>query len=188
MIACVDVYYRGDAGVAACVVIREWQDREAVEEKVCTLPVHEPYASGEFFRRELSPLLFILAALKLRPHFVVIDGYVWLDSRGRPGLGAHLHRALGGTCAVIGVAKRRFGDAEFAVPLLRGYSHRALYVTSAGIEPQIAASYIAAMHGKYRIPTMLRRVDHLCRHDTWVPFSVTPNETAAREQHGPNRA
>jgi deoxyribonuclease V len=38
-----------------------------------------------------------------------------------------------------------------------------LYVTAAGIEASVAADWIAGMHGPYRVPTVLKRVDQLVR-------------------------
>jgi len=57
----------------------------------------------------------------------VIDGYVDLDSDGRPRLGAHAHRAF--AVPVIGVAKTAFRTATYAIPVLRGTSARLLPVT-----------------------------------------------------------
>jgi deoxyribonuclease V len=38
-----------------------------------------------------------------------------------------------------------------------------LYVTAVGIDPRAAASNVRGMHGKHRLPTMIKRVDRLCR-------------------------
>jgi len=64
---------------------------------------------------------------------------------------------------VIGIAKTEFAGAVHAVPVLRGISQRPLYVTAAGIDPRQAAARILAMAGPHRLPTMLKRVDRLCR-------------------------
>ncbi len=48
--------------------------------------------------------------------------------------------------------------AYYDVQITRGQSSRPLYVTAAGIEIEAAAERVKAMHGSYRIPTMLRRV------------------------------
>ncbi len=36
-------------------------------------------------------------------------------------------------------------------------------LTAAGISPECAAEHVRAMHGPYRIPTLLKRIDSLCR-------------------------
>jgi deoxyribonuclease V len=97
---------------------------------------------------------------------IVIDGYVWLSEDGRPGLGAHLFEALARTTAIVGVSKTSFAGSAFAVSVYRGGSHRPLFVTAAGVEPAIAAGWIGGMHGAHRIPTLLKRVDRLCREVT----------------------
>ena len=63
---------------------------------------------------------------------------------------------------MIGVAKTAFAGAP-AVPVVRGDSARPLYVTAAGLDPQLAARHLAAMHGPHRLPTLLKRVDTLAR-------------------------
>jgi deoxyribonuclease V len=47
--------------------------------------------------------------------------------------------------------------------VLRGGSARPLYVTAAGLSADEAARRVRDMHGPYRIPTLLKRVDQLCR-------------------------
>ena len=163
MIACVDVDYREAGAVAACVLFRAWPDAEPVSEVVVRIAAVEPYEPGRFYRRELPCLLAVLEALAERPEVVVIDGYVWLGDEGEPGLGAHLHEALGRRVAVIGVAKTRFHGARTAREVHRGGSRSALYVTAAGIDPSEAADRVREMHGPFRIPTLLKRVDRLCR-------------------------
>ena len=94
---------------------------------------------------------------------IVIDGYVWLGDDQAPGLGAHLHRAIGGRSAVIGVAKTRFLSARPVEEVHRGSSRVPLYVTAVGLDLSESARCIREMHGPYRIPTLLKRVDRLCR-------------------------
>jgi deoxyribonuclease V len=38
-----------------------------------------------------------------------------------------------------------------------------LYITAEGIELETAKEYIHAMQGDFRLPTLLKRVDQLCR-------------------------
>jgi deoxyribonuclease V len=162
MIACLDADYRGDAARAACVLLARWEDPEPVQEHVACLTGVAPYEPGRFFRRELPCLLAVLGALGTPPDVVVVDGYVWLDGSGTPGLGGHLHAALGGRTAVVGVAKTRYAGAP-AAEVLRGRSRRPLYLTAAGIEPAAAAAHVRSMHGPFRIPAALKRVDQLAR-------------------------
>ena len=164
MLACVDVDYRSHQAVAACLLFHDWPDAASSDEWIVPLPPAAPYVPGQFYERELPCLLSALRHRGEQPFAaIVIDSYVWLDASGRPGLGAHLYEALGQRTPIIGVAKTRFAGADFAVPVRRGDNQSALYVTAAGLAPEAAAAGVARMHGPYRIPTLLKRVDRLCR-------------------------
>ncbi len=163
MITCLDVYYEDDSARAAGVLVREWTDAVPVEERVVAVAPVAAYQPGEFFRRELPCLLAILKALP-PVDVIVVDGYVWLDALGKPGLGAYLYRALNEQAAVVGVAKTKFHSAEGAHEVLRGESARPLYVTAAGFDAAAAARQVVSMAGQFRIPALLQRVDWLCRH------------------------
>jgi deoxyribonuclease V len=162
MLACLDVDYRTDGTVAACVLFRDWGDAAEAGHLVERGPPAEPYEPGQFYRRELPHLLKVLAAVREPLEAVVIDGYVWLGEE-RPGLGAHLYEALGRRLPVIGVAKTAFHSSGLAVPVLRGRSQRPLFVTAVGLEASAAAEHVRRMHGPSRLPTLLNRVDRLCR-------------------------
>jgi deoxyribonuclease V len=160
LLAALDVHYHAAGATAACVLFGDWAAGEPTFE--VTREIHEvaPYEPGQFYRRELPCLLAVLYALPERPAVVLIDAYVFLDERGTPGLGAHLHRALGG--AVVGVAKTRYEGAP-AVAVVRGESRNPLLVSALGLPLPEAAAGVAAMHGEFRIPTLLKRVDQLSR-------------------------
>ena len=158
LIVCVDVDYRTQGAIAAGVWFRGWQATSAEHEfAVCITEVAE-YEPGAFYRRELPCLLRVLAGGP-QPQIVVVDGYVFLEA-GVPGLGGHLHAVIGGV--VVGVAKTRFASA-IAVPVCRGESSSPLFVTAVGIEADEAAECVLSMHGQYRLPTLLKRVDRLAR-------------------------
>jgi deoxyribonuclease V len=110
MIACVDVDYRGPGACAACVLLGDWADADSAGEEVEHLGAVAPYQPGAFYRRELPCLLAVLARVRDPLDAVVVDGYVWLGG-GTPGLGAHLHEALGRAVPVVGeAAAGTFGD------------------------------------------------------------------------------
>ena len=164
MKACLDVDYRDEGAVAACVAFAEWADAAPALEVVERIAAVAEYEPGAFYKRELPCLLAVLAQLPERPSLVVVDGYVWLEDESRPGLGARLFDALGGTVPVVGVAKTRFASCRVAVPVVRGESAtRPLWVTAAGMDVHEAAEAVKGMHGPHRLPTLLKRVDSLCR-------------------------
>jgi len=163
VIVCVDVDYRADEVVAACVGFHDWPDAaSAIESVTRTAGAPPAYESGAFYRRELPYVVTALAALPASPRMVVVDGYVWL-APGRPGLGAHLHAALGGGVEIAGVAKRRFEGAVTAISILRGTSRQPLFVTTTSPDTAAIAECVRTMHGAHRIPTLLKRVDRLSR-------------------------
>lgn len=161
LIACTDVHYSQRGCTAACVVFDSWKATSPLETVVRTFDVAAAYAAGEFYRRELPPILGVLRELPRQPEVVIVDGYVWLGEN-RPGLGAHLYDALGQHSSVIGVAKSSFRDAP-AIALLRGASKTPLYVTSAGMPPDEAAQHVGRMSGAFRIPTLIKLADQLSR-------------------------
>lgn len=161
--AAVDVDYRATETVAAAVVFANWDDPTPTHESTVRLARAAPYRPGEFWLRELPGLLAVLAALPAVPACVVVDAYVWLPPDRRPGLGARLHEALGERTSIVGVAKNPIVGDALGIPVLRGASKRPLFVTAAGLEPADAADGVRRMHGIYRVPTLLRRVDRLGR-------------------------
>jgi deoxyribonuclease V len=163
MRACVDVDYRDPSAVAACVLFRTWTDAEPAAELIERIDSVAPYESGHFYKRELPCLLAVLEKVTEPLEAVIVDGYVWLRDESQPGLGAHLHAALGGTVAVIGVAKTRFASARLAVEVRRGPGNSPLHVTAIGLNVAEAAEQVRKMSGEYRLPRLIKRVDQLCR-------------------------
>jgi deoxyribonuclease V len=159
--AAVDVCYPRSGGArAAAVLFADTAFSRVVDERVVLLAEAAPYRPGEFYLRELPPLLAVLTGLTgLR--LLIVDGYVDLDARGRPGLGARAHAALG--VPVVGVAKSAFATASHAAPVVRGASVRPLYVTAAGVPLPDAARLVRGMAGAFRVPDALRRADALAR-------------------------
>jgi deoxyribonuclease V len=163
MIACVDVDYRADEAVAACIVFDDWRAAQGVGEVVERVSPVAPYEPGKFYRRELPCLLAVLSKVGQPLETIVVDSYVWLHDEQSPGLGGHLFEALQQRVPIIGVAKTQFLSAGAAQPVLRGNSKRPLFVTAAGVDLPTACRHIQRMHGNFRIPTLLKRVDQLCR-------------------------
>jgi deoxyribonuclease V len=161
VLCAVDVHYEPHRARAACTVFRDWSSASAECERVVEAPPASPYVPGQLFRRELPPLLAIIRALVEPPAIVLVDGYVWLDADRAPGLGAHLHLALGGV-PVVGVAKTEYRGAP-AASVLRGASAKPLFVSAIGLEEAEAADGVRRMYGRHRLPLLLQRADHLAR-------------------------
>jgi deoxyribonuclease V len=166
MIVCVDVDYRDGpptSARAAAVVLPSWAASAPAAEYLCRIDEVADYVPGRFYERELPCVLAVLERVAEPVDVVVVDGYVTLDAEGALGLGGHLYEALERQTPVVGVAKNPFRGNPSALEVLRGSSKRPLYLTALGVEPQAAAEQLRRMHGCFRLPTMLKRVDRLCR-------------------------
>jgi deoxyribonuclease V len=162
-LAIVDVHYAAHGAGAACVVARDWADEVPEESRYLSTPEIAPYVPGQFYLRELPPIINVLKALARDVRVIVVDGYVVLDEHGSPGLGAHLYQHFDGRYAVVGVAKTSYRRSTFAVPVIRGSSRRPLFVTSMGMSQELAARSVARMHGEHRIPTLMGLADRCAR-------------------------
>jgi deoxyribonuclease V len=163
-IAFLDVTYALDAAGVACLLADTWTAATpAMEISRCLTCAPAEYVPGEFYKRELPLLLAVINDVALRPSMLVIDGYVWLGAKNEPGLGAYLFKALRGATPIVGIAKAPYRDDTWSERVYRGESCRPLYVTAAGFEATKAARLVSRMHGKNRIPTLLRQVDRLAR-------------------------
>ncbi len=165
-IAFLDVDYRADGARAACLLAASWSAATASSVHAQDIASVEPYEPGAFYRRELPCLLSVLALLAESPTVLVVDGYVWLSSKERKGLGAHLFDALGARLPVVGIAKTAFAgvdDSPVVASVFRGGSKNPLYVSAVGMALDVAASHVQGMAGAHRIPDLVRAVDHAAR-------------------------
>src|SRR5262245_11083587 len=94
MLACLDAAYSDDAASAACVQFADWKAAAPLHVLTTRQGAAQAYEPGAFYKRELPLLLAVIQKLKSPPGTIIVDGYVWLNAEGRPGLGAMLHRAL----------------------------------------------------------------------------------------------
>ncbi len=163
-----DVQYReDDTATAAGLLFGDWQAAEPARVILKDIAGVAPYEPGQFYKRELPCLLTVLEdALESASEpvdAIVVDGYVFLGPEQRPGLGMHLYEALTLKVPVIGVAKRSFAGTPEDCQVFRGGSETPLFVSAVGMALSAAKAHIQAMHGQHRIPTLLKRVDQLCR-------------------------
>lgn len=150
--------------MAACLTADDWTSPVPIAEFTHRAGYAEAYTPGELHRREFPLIMSVLAMLPERPRILVIEGYVWRDTDGRKGLGAHLFEALRGRTAVVGLAKSHFaGTEQWVEQVARGDSANPLWVTAAGVTLSEAVSGVKRMHGPHRIPTLVGRVAQLAR-------------------------
>ncbi|MEY2689636.1 MAG: hypothetical protein RL375_3835, partial [Pseudomonadota bacterium] len=80
-----------------------------------------------------------------------------------PGLGRHLHHALGGRTGVIGVSKTALPGLPAQFEVHREEEARPIIVTCIGIDLGAAKARVRAMHGKRRVPTLLKLAARLAK-------------------------
>ncbi|WP_444929801.1 endonuclease V [Microbulbifer sp. SSSA002] len=163
MILAVDVDYREPGALVAGVAFEHWSDPEPQQQYRSHIDSTLEYEPGAFYKRELPCILTLIEEHQIKAQLIIIDGYVNLGKEQRPGLGAHLYSALRGEIPIIGVAKKPFKDTPAEAQLLRGNSIKPLYISSLGLPLTEAKQRVLKMHGKHRIPTLLKWVDRECR-------------------------
>lgn len=161
----IDVGYDEKKANAASISFQNWGDSSPIHSKKILLENIADYEPGKFYLRELPCIIASLNQFELdQVDTIIIDGFVWLNSEKKPGLGAYLFEILEKKIPIIGVAKRKFhGENIFMETIERGESKNPLFITAEGMEVTKAAELIKNMHGEFRIPTLLKAVDQLSR-------------------------
>lgn len=160
-------YFNGDKANTICLAFENW-DAEVADFEFSEIKTGvSEYIPGAFYKRELPCILSLLEKIKTQINDIsgiVIDGFVYLDDDFKAGLGKNLFDSLDRKIPVIGVAKTNFATVQkLKMELNRGESKSPLYISSVGIEIEKAFDLIKKMHGNYRIPTLLKKVDTLTR-------------------------
>ena len=161
----VDVHFDSDGGGAttAAVSFDEWDAPEATKTYTTRIAQIEKATRGELDLRELPCILQLLREHALEPEVIVIDGFVHVDAQETPGLGLHLHHALGGRPPVIGISRKAMADTPAQFEVYREDETRPLVVTCVGIDLGAAKARLRGMHGKRRLPTLLKLVARLAK-------------------------
>lgn len=106
-------------------------------------------------QQELSCIITLLEMIPTSPKVIILNGCT------DPEMGQHLFDLLSQEIPVIEVSSfPGIGD-----PVYRGENTKPLFVTATGIDSKSASGIIEKMHGKHRIPTLLKHVDVLIREE-----------------------
>lgn len=159
----VAVHYDTEGASAAAVAFEEWDAAEPTRTYTSRIAHVERGTPGQLDLRALPCLLQLLREHGLAPELVVIDGFVHLDANETPGLGRHLHHALGGQTAVIGVSKTARPDTPAQFEVAREAETPPLILSCIGIDLGAAKARLRAMHGRKRVPTLLKLVARLAK-------------------------
>jgi len=153
-----DFQIDGDTARVGAVAFDDWGAAEGTKNYVLRIEHVEKPAKGELDLRALPWLVQLLDANRLQPEAIVLDGFVHLDPQDTPGLGLRLHDTLGGRSAVIGVSKSVFKgtDTPDQYCIFREEETPPLVVTCAGIDLGAAKARVRMMHGRKRLPTLMK--------------------------------
>ncbi len=170
MILAFDTYYFQDKAKTVCLQFETWEDKQSYKIYTETADKVEEYTSGEFYKRELPCILSLIDKIEIHKiEAIVVDGFVILDDEKKPGLGAFLYTRLEEKIPIIGVAKNNFLKIKKEKrKVYRGISKKPLYVTSIGINVDIAAEKIKSMDGEFRMPTLLKQLDRLTKENNHI--------------------
>ena len=148
---------------AAAVAFEAWDAAEATRTYLSRIAHVEPAVRGALDLRELPCVMQLLREHKLEPELILIDGFVHLDADETPGLGLHIFHALGGSVPIVGVSKKRLPGLTAQFEVAREEETQPLLVTCAGIDIGAAKARLRAMHGRKRVPTLMKLVARLAK-------------------------
>lgn len=165
MIYAFDTYYYEDFAKTVCIAFEDWSSEK--EEEIITekTEIASDYESGAFYKRELPCILSLLSKIELKENdIIIVDGFVTLNNDSKIGLGGYLFEALDKKIPIIGIAKNDFSSPdEKRRNVLRGESKTPLFLTAMGIDVDEIKGKVEKMHGSYRMPTLLKKLDQLTR-------------------------
>jgi len=163
----IDVFHHhaGEGGAtAAAVAFEDWGAAEPLRSFSSRITHVEPAArGGQLDLRDLPCMLQLLREHALAPELIVINGAVHLDAQETAGLGQHLFHALGGQVAIVGISKTALPGLPAQFELIREEESRPLIISCAGIDLGAAKARVRGMHGKRRVPTLMKLVARLAK-------------------------
>ncbi|MFY1046201.1 endonuclease V [Chryseobacterium sp. GP-SGM7] len=165
MIYAFDTYYYESSAKTVCIAFENWNSETESFIYSENTKVTSDYESGAFYKRELPCILSLLKKIDLQNgDLIIVDGYVTLDNNGKIGLGGYLYQSLDKKYPIIGIAKNSFNSEDCQRrTVFRGESKTPLFLTAIGIDVDETHSNIINMHGNYRIPALLKKLDQLTR-------------------------
>ncbi|KFF10550.1 endonuclease V [Chryseobacterium soli] len=165
MIYAFDTYYYEDYANTVCIAFEDWTSESESEIFTEKMAITAAYESGAFYKRELPCIISLLQKIPLKDgDLIIVDGYVTLNDEGKTGLGGYLYKALDQKYPVIGIAKNEFNAPDSQRRCVhRGESKTALFLTVKGADIDDIQVKVEQMHGSFRMPTLLKKLDHLSR-------------------------
>jgi len=159
----VAVHFDGAQANAAAALFDAWDAAEPIKTFVSRIAHVEKAQRGELDLRELPCVMQLLREHSLEPELIVIDGFVHLDADETPGLGQHLYQALGCRVPIVGVSKKSRPGLPAQFEVMREEEAPPLWVTCAGLDIGAAKARLRAMHGRKRVPTLMKLAARLAK-------------------------
>lgn len=175
----VTVQFEGTQATVAAAACDDWDAADATKTYVSHVTQVDKPARGQLDLRGLPCVLQLLREHSLAPEILLIDGFVHLDAEETPGLGQHLHQALGGQVPVIGVSRKGLPGLTAQYEVLREDEAQPLWVTSAGLDLGAAKARVRAMHGRKRVPALLKLAARLAKHEAAGTSNSAAGEAAS---------
>jgi deoxyribonuclease V len=165
MIYAFDTCYFDDYANTICIAFEDWTSENENEIFTEKIEITSDYESVAFYKRELPCILSLLKKIELKNgDIIIVDGYVTLNNDGKIGLGGYLYEALDQKFPVIGIAKNGFLSPDFQRrDIYRGESKTPLFLTAKGTDIEEITQKVMQMHGDFRIPALLKKLDQLTR-------------------------
>jgi deoxyribonuclease V len=159
----VAVHFDGTQAQAAAAAFDAWDCAEATQTYVSRIAHVEKAVRGQPDLRELPCVLQLLREHSLEPDLVLIEGFAHGGAAETPGLGQHLHQALGGKVPIVCVSKKCLPGLTVQFEVMREEEAPPLFVTCAGIDIGAAKARVRAMHGRKRVPTLMKLAARLAK-------------------------
>ena len=166
MIIAIDVKYNEETKTAKAVgILFNWLDDKSQRIISKIISNVDDYIPGQFYKRELPCIKAVIEEINLKEiEIIIVDGHIFIDNNENYGLGGYVFKEFNEQIPVIGVAKTFFkGNEKTVKSICRGQSNKPLFVSSIGIKLEVAIENVTNMHGKFRIPTLLKEVDRLSK-------------------------
>ncbi|MDQ0594392.1 deoxyribonuclease V [Chryseobacterium ginsenosidimutans] len=148
-----------------CITFEDWTSENEIETFMEKTEITSDYESGAFYKRELPCILSLLKQIELKDgDVIIVDGYVTLNNDGKIGLGGYLYEALDQKFPIIGIAKNGFNAPDLQRrEVFRGESRTPLFLTVKGANVDDIKQKVEQMHGDFRVPILLKKLDQLTR-------------------------
>ena len=162
-ILAININFQENQDTVAGVLFTRWNSGRA--ESVLSVKVEntESFIGGEIFGRELKVVNALLSQCKSKLDYIVLDGLVFSDGHSEAGLGKYIYDQLEEKVVVIGVSNKLVKGLPEECGLCRGDSGTPLYVTAVSVGLSQAKELITSMHGKFRMPTLLKLAEKKSR-------------------------